>query len=115
MYLVAASAVKSTFWHVLLKLGGPGLILLGFLDNSVIPLPGSMDALTIVLAASRREHWWYYAIMATIGSVVGGYLTYRIGVKAGKETLEQKVTNQRADKAYGIRARYGYLPVVVGA
>src|SRR5947199_315611 len=30
------------------RLGGPGLILLGLADNSVVPLPGSMDVLTIV-------------------------------------------------------------------
>jgi membrane protein YqaA with SNARE-associated domain len=115
MHLVATTAVKSTFWHVLLRLGGPGLILLGLLDNSVVPLPGSMDALTIVLAASHRELWWYYAIMATIGSVIGGYLTYRLGVKGGKETLEKKVPKQRAEKVYRIFERYGFWSVVVGA
>src|ERR1700722_16009063 len=57
-------------------LGGPGLIVLGLIDNSVIPVPGSMDALTIILSANQRKLWPYYALMATIGSVIGGYLTY---------------------------------------
>ncbi len=56
-------------------LGGPGLILLGILDNSVVPVPGSMDVLTIVLAANQRDWWPYYAAMATVGSLIGGYLT----------------------------------------
>jgi hypothetical protein len=37
-------------------LGGLGFIPLGLLDSSVIPLPGSMDILTIVLSAARRSY-----------------------------------------------------------
>ena len=98
MHLLAAVVVHKTIWHTLRRLGGPGLIVLGLVDNSAIPLPGSMDALTIVLAAAHKEPWWYYAIMATIGSLIGGYLTYRLGAKGGKETLEKKVSKKRAVK-----------------
>jgi hypothetical protein len=35
-------------------LGGLGFIPLGLLDGSVIPLPGSMDVLTIILSARQR-------------------------------------------------------------
>ena len=77
------------------RLGGPGLILLGIADNSVVPLTGSMDVLTIYLAASHREYWFYYAGMATIGAVIGGYITYRLARKGGKEALE---TQARAEK-----------------
>src|SRR5436305_2921095 len=85
-------------WTWLIALGGPGLILLGLADNSVVPLPGSMDVLTILLASRRRELWFYYAAMATIGSVIGGYVTYRLARKGGKETLERKVSKKRAQK-----------------
>ena len=37
-------------WVRLRRLGGWGLVLLGVADNSVIPLTGSMDVLTIWLA-----------------------------------------------------------------
>jgi membrane protein YqaA with SNARE-associated domain len=115
MHLLAAIVVKKTIWHTLRRLGGPGLIVLGLVDNSVIPLPGSMDALTIVLAAAHKEPWWYYAIMATIGSLVGGYLTYRLGAKGGKETLERKVSKKRAAKIYSIFERYGFWSIAIGA
>jgi membrane protein YqaA with SNARE-associated domain len=115
MHFSATAAVKSTFWSILLKLGGPGLILIGLVDNSVIPLPGGMDIVTIILAASRRELWWYYALFATVGSLIGGYLTYRLGVKGGKEVLEKKVSKKRAEKVYRIFERYGFWSVVVGA
>ncbi len=83
--LVLASKKRALRW--LVHLGGPGLILLGIIDNSPIPLPGSMDAATILLAAHHRNLWVYYAIMATLGAALGGYLTYRMARKGGKETL----------------------------
>ena len=50
-----------------------GLILLGLLDGFLLPiLPGSMDIATIFLAAHDQKLWFYYAAMATAGSVLGG-------------------------------------------
>src|SRR6202034_4684210 len=92
-------------WVRLRRLGGPGLVLLGIADNSVIPLTGSMDVLTIWLAARHREPWPYYALMATIGAVVGGYITYALARKGGKKTMERKLTQKRTQQA--IRAFEG--------
>jgi membrane protein YqaA with SNARE-associated domain len=87
-------------WLGLRRLGGPGLILLGIADNSFIPMPGSMDVLTIVLAASHHGWWWYYAVMSTAGSVLGGYITYRIGRRGGKRYIEARFPKQRVEKVY---------------
>jgi membrane protein DedA with SNARE-associated domain len=114
-HLYAAFAAKHTFWHTLRRLGGPGLILLGLVDNSVVPVPGSMDAFTIVLAAAHKDLWWYYAIMATIGGVVGGYLTYRLGRKGGKEALEKRISRKGAVKVYRIFERHGFWSITAGA
>src|SRR5580658_10604326 len=83
-------------WVRLRRLGGPGLVLLGIADNSVIPLTGSMDVLTIWLAARHHEPWPYYAVMATLGAVIGGYITYALARKGGKETMERKLSRKRA-------------------
>ncbi len=111
----AAVGKKSSMLHLVMQFGGPGLIALGLLDNSVVPLPGSMDAATILLAAARRDLWWYYAVMATVGGVLGGYLTYRLGVKGGEETLEKKLSKKRAKQARAIFERYGFWSVAVSA
>jgi len=115
MRQLAAIVFKKSFWMVLGRLGGPGLILLGLADNSLVPLPGSMDAFTIVLSATHKDLWWYYAVMATIGAVLGGYLTYRLGAKGGKETLEKRLSRKRAAKVYRIFERYGFWSVAIGA
>lgn len=114
MSLLAAFALKKALWHWIQRLGGPGLVLVGLVDNSVVPFPGGMDVFTILLSMSHRELWWYYAIMATIGSALGGYLTYRMGQKGGEETLEKKFSKKRADKIRGIFKKYGFWAIVVG-
>jgi membrane protein DedA with SNARE-associated domain len=96
-------------------LGGPGLILLGLLDNSVVPVPGSMDALTVVLAANQRDWWPYYAAMATVGSLIGGYLTYRIARREGKERLETRLSRGKMKKVEGVFGRWGFGAIAIAA
>jgi membrane protein YqaA with SNARE-associated domain len=108
-------ASKRNALRWLIHLGGPGLILLGLADNSLIPLPGSTDVVTILLAAHHREPWFYYAIMATAGAVLGGYLTYRMARKGGKETLEKRFSKKNAAKFYAIFERWGFVAVAIPA
>ena len=101
--------------HWLHRLGGPGLLLLAQVDNSPIPVPGSMDVLLIILASSRKDLWWYYALMALVGSLVASYFTYRLSKKGGKETFEKKLGEDRAKKVYRVFERYGFMSLVIGA
>jgi membrane protein YqaA with SNARE-associated domain len=111
----ALFTLKHVAWQWMQKLGGPGLIAVGLIDNSVIPFPGGMDFFTILLSMSHRQLWWYYALMATIGSVIGGYFTYRMGEKGGEETLEKKISKKRAEKVYKTFEKYGAWTIIVGA
>ena len=97
------------------RLGGPGLILLGLADNSPAPLAGSMDALTIILAAHQKEWWWYYALMATIGGVAGGYVTYALARKGGKEGLKKKLPKEKAEQLQKTFAKHGFWSLFVPA
>ncbi len=115
MLLPSTSLAVLLVWRWVLRLGGPGLILLGILDNSIVPLTGSMDVLTIWLAASHKDLWFYYAIMATIGAVLGGYITYAIARKGGKEALERKLDKQKADKVLKRFRRWSFWSVAIGA
>jgi len=109
-FLIAATV---TSW--LRHLGGVGLILLGLADSSVVPLPGSMDVLTIYLAAKHHDLWWYYAIMATAGSAIGGFITYSLARKGGKEAFERKLSKKKAGKVFERFERWGFGAVAVPA
>jgi membrane protein YqaA with SNARE-associated domain len=96
-------------------LGGPGLILLGIADNSVVPMPGSMDVATIWLAAAERRWWPYYAAMATLGALLGGYITYGLARKGGKEALEHRLSQKKAAGLCAHFERWGFWAVTVPA
>jgi membrane protein YqaA with SNARE-associated domain len=112
---IALLASEKSALRWLIHLGGPGLILLGVADNSLIPLPGSTDAATILLAAHHREPWFYYAIMATAGAVLGGFLTYRMARKGGKATLERRFSKRKTARVYAIFERWGFAAVAIPA
>src|ERR1019366_1529409 len=107
----AARIVRRWVFH----LGGIGLIPLGLLDNSLIPMPGIMDVATIVLSARQEQLWLYYALMATAGSVIGGFVTYRLARKGGKEALEHRFSRKKVDKICNIFERWGFAAVAIPA
>jgi membrane protein YqaA with SNARE-associated domain len=112
---MAAPDVAHNVRHWIDQLGGVGLIPLGLLDNSVLPLPGSMDVLTIVLASRDPRLWPYYAGMATIGSVIGAFVTFRLARKGGKETLKRKLSAARAERIVKIFSRWGFWSIAIAA
>ena len=106
----AARSVRRWLFH----LGGLGLIPLGLIDSSGI-LPGSMDVLTIILAARAEQLWLYYALMATAGSVIGGFVTYRLARKGGKETLERRFPRRKIDQICKTFERWGFAAIAIPA
>jgi len=111
---IISLVVVSSFRHWLFRLGGLGLIIVALIDNSFIPIPGGLDVFTILLSAKQHQLWPYYAFMSTIGSVLGAYLTYRIGVTGGKEVLEGKIGESRAEKVYKKVETAGFTSVFIG-
>ncbi|HLH08881.1 MAG TPA: VTT domain-containing protein, partial [Terriglobales bacterium] len=112
---ILALSVEHSVHHWLYRLGGIGLIAIGLADNSVIPLPGSMDAFTILLSSGHKDYWWYYAIMATLGAVLGGYVTYVLARKGGKEALEKRIGKKRAEKVYKKFDEGAFFTVLIGS
>jgi membrane protein YqaA with SNARE-associated domain len=109
--------MSDSAWKWIRHLGGPGLIVLGLLDNApfVSAPPGSMDVCVILLSARHPSLWVYYAFMGTVGEVLGGYLTYRLAGKGAQQTLESKVGQKRAQVIYKGFERFGSMTVLGGA
>ncbi len=111
--IIAVAAAKEVR-HWLFRLGGPGMILVALIDNSFIPLPGSLDVFTIIFTSHNHKLWFYYVAWATLGSVIGAYVTYRLGQKGGRETLEKKIGHARAEKVYKKFENAGFSSVMIG-
>lgn len=115
MALPIAFLRSVSVWHKLRGFGGPGLVLLGVADNSLVPLTGSMDVLVIWLAAGRDQPWPYYAGMATLGALVGGFITYALSRKGGKEAMEHKLSKKKSEQVASKFERWGFWAVAVPA
>jgi len=83
--------------RLVFHLGGPGLVVLGLLDNSFIPTPAAQDFVTALLSASDPEWWAYYALMATVGAILGGFLTFRLGRKGGEAAMEGRISRRKVE------------------
>jgi len=116
LYLLARPRFVTSFLHWLHHLGGPGLILLGLLDNSVLPIPGSMDVATVVFCAQNKRWWPYYVAMATAGGVLGGYITYRLARGEGKKSrLGNRLSRSQMKRVKEIFEKWGFGSIVIPA
>jgi membrane protein YqaA with SNARE-associated domain len=97
LYLVAAAPVRrpTTMLSLLRHIGGIGLVPLAILDASIVPTFGSLDLFTAYLSARTPAFWYYYALMSTIGAVIGAWLMYRLGKKMGEAWMEKKIGHKR--------------------
>src|SRR5579863_8111457 len=115
MSIIASTVVGGAVWKWILRLGAPGLIVVGLIDNSVIPIPGGMDLFVILLTAHHPVWWPYYGAFATAGAVIGGYVTYPLAKKGGKEGFEKKIGKRRSQKVYKRFEKGGFSTIVVGS
>jgi membrane protein YqaA with SNARE-associated domain len=77
----------------------PGVFLVAAVDSSVIPMPvpGSTDLLLLWLV-SHGGNPWLLALCAIAGSLAGGYVTWRIGLKGGEAALNRYVPKRFLDR-----------------
>jgi membrane protein YqaA with SNARE-associated domain len=73
-----------------------GLVVLAALDSSMIFfLPLAVEGAVVLLTARYREFVWLFPILATAGSMVGAWLTFRVGARIGEESLGVWLSEQR--------------------
>jgi len=97
----------SVFLHFFAQLGGLGLVPLAILDSTIVPTFGSLDVLTAFLSARQADLWIYYACMATIGAMIGSYITYKMGQRTGLRWIERKFGARRSQQAQYALERWG--------
>jgi membrane protein YqaA with SNARE-associated domain len=104
-----------TLRSALRPLGGLGLVVMGVLDNSLIPTPGGQDVLVMVLAAAHPDEWLYYGAMGTLGAVVGAAVGYWLGRTGGQKLLERTVSQRVRARVERTFQRWGAPGIFVAA
>jgi membrane protein YqaA with SNARE-associated domain len=100
----------------LMGFGTLGLFAVSVIDSSIIPLPvpGSTDLLLILLVAHRGDPV-VAAIAATVGSILGGYLTWATGAKGGEAALHRYLPRRFGRRLSKWVEKSGTLAVTVSA
>ena len=106
MFFVQAARGRS-FTSIFRHLGALGLFFLAILDSSPLPTFGGPDILIAVLAATHRNPWFEYAAVATAGSVIGAYFTFRLARKAGSAYLNSKFGDSRVSALFNVFEKWG--------
>jgi membrane protein YqaA with SNARE-associated domain len=99
-----------------MSFGTVGLFAVSVIDSSIIPLPvpGSTDLLLILLVAHRGDPF-LAAIAATVGSILGGYLTWGTGSKGGEAALHRHMPKRFARRLTRWVESKGTLTVTIAA
>ena len=95
-------------------LGGPGLLLISFLDSSVLTFPIINDLLLIDLSIQRPARMPLYAFLATLGSVTGCVVLYFIARKGG-EAFFRKKAGARANTIRAWVEKNGFGGMLIAA
>lgn len=108
------TAALAKFSHYLISFGPFGLLAIAFLDSVFVPMPGGVDAVLLILAASRPSWMLIYVASATIGSTAGCIGLYRISQRAGKRALA-RFSESKQKRVKDLIDRYDVLSVLVAS
>lgn len=98
----------------LISFGPFGLLAIAFLDSVLVPMPGGVDAVLLLLAASRPAWMLIYVAAATIGSTIGCVGLYRLSQKAGKRALA-RFSESKQKRVKDLIDRYDVMSVLVAS
>jgi|SRR3989344_4981203 len=99
--------------HTFAPLGLWGLFVLSVIESIFFPVPP--DILVIILTLQYPSHFWLIALIATMGSVVGGLIGYSIGYLGEKTILEKMFSKKKMEKVHRLFDRYGAGSVLIAA
>jgi membrane protein YqaA with SNARE-associated domain len=98
----------------LVSFGPFGLLAIAFLDSLFIPMPGGVDAVLLLLAASRPSWVLIYVAAATIGSTAGCVGLYKVSQRAGHRAL-RRFSEKKQKRVKDLIDRYDVLSVLVAS
>lgn len=95
----------------LLPMGAWGLFLLAIIEAIFFPIP--VDVLLVIITGFRPELFLFYAVIATIGSVLGAIISYYIGYLGEVILLERLFNKKHIQKVHNYFNKYGAWAVFI--
>ncbi len=110
-------AQHSNHWmHLMLHFGVVGLFLVSIVDSSFVPLPipGVTDIMLVLLAAQHQDPVLLIAL-ATLGSALGGWFSWRVGQSGGMAFIEKRTPPAVYKRVSGWMESHAVLAVAIPA
>lgn len=101
--------------QTLVNWGPAGVFVLALLDSAGLPLPATVDALLIAVAASEPALAFLAAALAVSGSTAGCMVLYWVARKGGELYWRRHVPQRRAETFRRWFGRYGLVTVFIPA
>ncbi len=89
--------------------------MVAFLDASFLSLPQINDLLVVVMVTANKDRMFYYAAMATFGSVAGCYVIYYLANRGGEAFLRKRLKPGHVERALGAFRRNGLMALMIPA
>ena len=112
LHKITGALTKLSHW--LVSFGPLGLLAIAFLDSLFIPMPGGVDAVLLLLAASRPSWMLIYVAAALVGSTAGCIGLYYISRRAGHRALA-RFSESKQKRVKDLIDRYHVLSVLVAS
>lgn len=96
-----------------LPYGEFGLFAIAFMESSFFPVPPDLLLIPLVLINPQLGLW--YALVCTVGSVLGALLGYHIGVKGGRPILVKIAGAKKTEKTEKYFKKYGDWAIGIAA
>src|SRR5881397_788538 len=106
-------AISAWLRNALLPSGGFGLMALAMCDSSFLSLPEVNDVLLMTFAINEPDGVVKYALLTTVGSVIGCALLYAVGRKGGEAFLRRSIAHERLARVQRWYQRHGVLAVII--
>ena len=88
-------------------------MVLAMCDSSFVSLPEVNDVLLMTFAINEPDAMVKFALLTTVGSVIGCALLYAVGRKGGEAFLRRSFADERVARVQSWYQRHGVLAVIV--
>lgn len=88
------------------------LFWVSFIEAIFFPIPP--DVVLIPLVLMRPSDGLWFALLATVGSVLGASIAYGIGLKGGRPLLARFASGRKVARIESLLGRYDYWATAVG-
>ncbi len=96
---------------LLKPLGFWGMGAIAFIDSGTIPVP--MDLIVAGYVWNDKRHFWVYALMAALGSALGGLIPFFLGRAGGEIFLLKRIDREKYERLRDRFERQEFLALLI--